>query len=120
MTRPLDRTTLIRLAWVEALRRDGARQCVGAYTNGPLRCALGLLREVAVPRSKWSVQDSIGSIGALAGLSLHQANEIAWCNDGRGCRPHSFAEIADLVEEWFSSSAALRWLRECRSVSALH
>jgi hypothetical protein len=106
MAKPLDQTTVIRLAWIVALRLNGARQCRGAYTDGRLRCALGLLREIALPRSRWSVQDSTASIGALAGLTASQAREIVKFNDGPGdVRMHTFAEIADIVERWPAPAA---------------
>lgn len=110
MTKTLDKTELVRLAWLTELRRQGQRQCVGEYMDGlGSVCALGLLAEVSgMPRDElWTRTndldlDDLAEIGALAGLSDEQTDGVYGRNDGSdGYQKHTFAEIADVVEGWF-------------------
>lgn len=94
---------LVRLSWITELRRQGDRQCYQAYRDDKMRvCALGLLREVALPADEIDFMDDILDIGALAGLDEPQSVEITYRNDGdEGFRKHTFAEIADVIAGWF-------------------
>ncbi len=107
MSEQLTKETLVRLSWLTELRRQGERKCVDVYVEGSLVCALGLLREVAIadPRD-WP--DDVGEVGAFAGLSHEQSEEVASRNDGafkldgiEMYHPHTLSEIADVVEGWF-------------------
>ena len=117
MTGTLRKETLIRLAWIAELRRQGHRQCHdGRYNNGRLVCALGLLREVALPDWRYAEReavDEIEEVGALAGLTAAESLEITLRNDGDiipetegegEYHKHTFAEIADVVAGWFSNT----------------
>ena len=114
MSEVLPKETLIRLAWITELRRQGDRQCCdGSYSNDGLVCALGLLREVALP--EWRAVereaiDGIEEVGALAGLSSSESLEITLRNDGgpvpgtegeQEYHKHTFAELAGVVANWF-------------------
>jgi hypothetical protein len=104
MAETLDKQTLTRLAWITELRRQGHRQCTGAYfSKAGGVCALGLLMEIAIDRSRWCDEewDEMCAVGALAGLTSDQAGEVALLNDGMLCAKHTFAQIADVVEGWF-------------------
>jgi hypothetical protein len=103
MSEQLTKEELIRMAWITALRRDGGRQCDGQFiAKGNRVCALGLLGEVAglsrrqIRHTRW-----MHKIGELGGLS-YEETEIVWQGNDDGC---TFAEIADVVEGWFSQSA---------------
>lgn len=110
MTKTLDKTELMRLAWLTELRRQGHRQCEGDYTDSDGNvCAIGLLAEVA----SFDVLLAGGEaeIGELAGLTSLQSDHVVSMNDGvipegSHCRlhKHTFAEIADVVEGWFNGS----------------
>lgn len=101
---PVDQQALVRQRWIAELRRQGHRQCVGAYKTGDDRvCALGLLLEIAVPddaaNPRW---DDVANVGRLIGIvEPHVAAQIAFMNDGTWGPRHTFAEIADVVEGWF-------------------
>jgi hypothetical protein len=99
MSKAKSKTELVRLAWIAALRREGHRQCSRVYRdNDGNVCALGLLAEVGT----MSCYD-MAEIGALAGLDYFQAVTVACMSDGVAFdHPHTFAEIADIVEGWFS------------------
>lgn len=103
MAQPKTKEQLVRMAWVTELRRQGHRQCYGAYYEGNKRvCALGLLAEIAeVNAEKY---DEPSDVGSLAGMTEEQSSAV-WCmNDGESDfhgRKHTFAEIADVVEGWF-------------------
>ncbi len=111
MTKTLDKTELVRLAWLTDLRRQGHRQCTHSYAEDDNVCALGLLLEVAGKTVEWA-EGTCGidetAIGELAGLTAEQSVRVISMNDG--CPPstgkppyhkHTFAEIADVVEGWF-------------------
>lgn len=108
MTKPLSKTDLTRAAWLTELRRQGHRQCQDALRIGTRVCAIGLLGEVANAKERqFSHGDDYG-IGALAGLSHDQVEEVTKRNDGaydtvrsKHLPKHTFAEIADVVEGWF-------------------
>jgi hypothetical protein len=97
---------LVRLAWLAALRRQGDRQCTGTYAEDGMVCALGLLAEITKADGYF---DEVG-LGAVAGLSSQQSFEVVARNDG-GAHPmldpdemfipHTFGQIADVVEKWF-------------------
>jgi len=101
------REELVRLVWLAELRRQGHRQCFDSYENdkGGV-CALGLLREAAFPE-RWGdrvAYDDVADVGMLAGLTEAQADDVASRNDGIGRyqgHQHTFAEIADVVADWF-------------------
>lgn len=112
MSKTLTKEELVRAAWLVELRRQGHRQCNGEFKNGMRVCALGLLAEVA--HYDLDGDEDADIVGALAGLTTHQAKEIAARNDGgligvagvvpkgiRRFREHTFAEIADVIEGWF-------------------
>ena len=74
---------------------------------------MALLGEI-VHGSQWWVKAKADShinlpnIGAMAGLSLSQVERIVNLNDGGRCshtgeivRPHTFRQIACVVEKWF-------------------
>ena len=122
MSQPIEKTTLHRLAWIQALRLNGHRKCVNRYIahddgNVPRVCALGLLWEVVYPHRMGDVESpavrvSQSDVGELAGLTVDQTAMVIFLNDGSPApltpsmysdpyRQHSFAEIADIVEGWF-------------------
>lgn len=109
MTKTLDKTELVRLAWLTELRRQGHRQCTGEYAQGTNVCALGLLLEVAGKTVEWAVKHDEARVGEFAGLSPRQARTVVCMNDGLTnfnvgygrYHKHTFAEIADVVEGWF-------------------
>lgn len=112
MTKTLDKTDLVRLAWLTELRRQGHRKCIGEYARLGAVCALGLLLEVAGQTVEWTEDlpgDSTVGVGALAGLSGRQSRIVVSMNDGAPnidvgygrYHAHTFAEIADVVEGWF-------------------
>lgn len=97
MTQPLDKTTLVRAAWITELRRQGHRQCHG-LGDGLNVCALDLLAEITAADER----SSLFQVGALAGLSAFKVTDAINRNDGsRGYHKHTFAEIADVLEGWF-------------------
>ena len=89
------KTELVRMAWITALRTQGHRQCRGRFVMGNKVCAVGLIREVA--------QTSHGSVCEIVGISLDQMGHIIVLNDKRHA---TFAEIADVVESWFTTDKA--------------
>lgn len=106
MSTTLTKEELVRANWLVELRRQGHRQCVGAWDRDGKVCALQLL------------SDQLGVVGhvkaaQLAGLSRSQMNDVANLNDGVSFDPalarfhiarvHTFAEIADIVEGWFQT-----------------
>ena len=97
----LDKTTLTKLAWTTALRTQGHRRCDGEFCHGNLRCALGLLGEVAgLTPFKMKRIKSGHAIGRLAGLTPHQSAYVWQANDNGVTWP----EIADHIEAgWFNS-----------------
>lgn len=111
MTKTLDKTELVRLAWLTELRRQGHRQCTHSYAEDDNVCALGLLLEVAGKSIAWAEStsgiDEI-AVGELAGLTAEQSVKVIAMNDGGRLswgkpryHKHTFAEIADVVEGWF-------------------
>lgn len=102
MTKELDKTTLTRLAWLTELRRQGHRQCDGAYFKDNKACAIGLLGETAgLSQMDTVFFKSPEDVGELAGLDGSQVAVVVSMNDGVSQRKHSFREIADTVESWF-------------------
>lgn len=110
MTKTLDKTELVRLAWLTELRRQGHRQCTGSYKSDGDVCALGLLLDVVGLSADWAEQEANDErdVGALAGLSGDQSRTVVCMNDGlipakgtSALHQHTFAEIADVVEGWF-------------------
>ena len=102
--KPLTKEELIRSAWITELRRQGERKCEAYLRDAEgMVCAIGLLREV-VGRPRMHSEDRIG---ALAGLNPTQVWQVVIMNDGEApygeveIRPHTFAEIADVIESWF-------------------
>lgn len=110
MSETKSKETLVRLAWLAELRGQGHRQCTEVYSGlGDKVCALGLLREMAIPLRSRHLRRGVGEIAALAGLSEDQGYEVAYRNDGDGdglteYHKHTFAEIADVVASWFPNS----------------
>ena len=126
MSKTIDSTELIRLAWITALRTQGDRKCTGSYFKGHKVCALGLLGEVAgeqtvdvpmLPKGGGGFYtgktflslDDTHDIGALAGLDEIQSDRVVSMNDGVSLddptvsgKQHTFSEIADVVEAWFA------------------
>ena len=107
MAEQLDKQTMVRLAWLTELRRQGHRQCrgvqTGAWTGGDPNtvCAMRLLADMT--GREWG---DLTQVGSWAGLSKSQVDDVIYMNDGhRFCRPtgrkHTFREIADIVEAWF-------------------
>lgn len=119
-----------RREWLKRLREQGNRQCVGLYREidvslegryaivaaiSPVRvCAMALLGEI-VHGPQWWVKAkahshiNLPNIGAMAGLSLSQVERIVKLNDGGRCsrtgemvRPHTYRQIATVVERWFA------------------
>lgn len=98
---------LTRLAWLVELRRQGHRQCLGAVDGMGGVCAMVLLGEVATGGRSFAVHScaALEDIGSKAGLHVGQVVEVVEMNDGcinRDIPPHTFSEIADVVEGWFS------------------
>lgn len=104
MSQVKSKEQLVRLAWLTELRRQGHRQCFGAYYGDSANtkvCALGLLAEIAgVDAEEF---DETHEVGAFAGLSCEQTTQVWHMNDGDGdfAERHTFAEIADVVATWF-------------------
>ena len=107
MAKTLDKVELTRLAWLTALRAQGHRQCrETCATDSQQICAGHLLSSEILNQPKLDIVMAMG----MAGLSRKQGWEVISMNDGRGydcfrgdCfRRHTFAEIADVVEGWFS------------------
>lgn len=105
---------LVRLAWISALRREGHRQCEGNLIEGAKVCAIGLLGLIAGIDFESTETDEY-DIGAVAGLSESQSEDVIALNDGgsvsredeRGrwyllrMPKSTFAQIADVIEGWF-------------------
>ena len=98
---------LTRLAWLTALRHQGDRQCRAVPTaRGGKVCAFALLAELmGMPTSEWS------RVYHHVGLNPFRALDVAAMNDGgqsfgsnQTFRKHTFSEIADVVESWFSKA----------------
>lgn len=119
MTEHLDKQTLTRLAWITELRRQGHRKCEGDYFDfndegEQTVCALGLLIEVSGFRIGRDPHDepSMSEVGELAGLTEGQSEAVWMMNDGYNTvaklkcdvsfAKHTFSEIADVVDGWFS------------------
>ena len=104
MSQHQSKETLTRLAWLAALRQQGERQCRGMYiTHTGQVCALGMLAEVTGYQGDW---EGYRALAPLAGLSDHHVRSVISMNDGNSItqtRPHTFAEIADVVSSWFPS-----------------
>lgn len=101
MSTTLPKTDLVRSAWITELRRQGDRQCTGDYRKGKNVCALGLLREVMGFGSNWESE----WVERATGLEHWMACEVVAMNDGQDGYPkHTFSEIADVVESWFSKA----------------
>lgn len=115
MSKTLDKTELVRVAWLTELRRQGHRKCEDSYRKGGMVCALGLLAEVADFDLLGSPCGSASMVGETAGLTSDQSFEVAARNDGSEFiddendpvlglfHVHTFAEIADIVEGWFKT-----------------
>ncbi len=104
MSKARTKQELTRLAWIAALRRSGHRKCVNDYSTSNGRvCALALLAEVAGINARDVDGLEVHEVGALAGLREDESQRVAWLNDGVdviNIRPHTFREIADVVEGW--------------------
>jgi hypothetical protein len=112
MSEHKSKETLVRLAWIAALRNQGDRQCREMMRQGQLVCALGLLAEIT--EFSGSIIEAELVVGAMAGLDDNQCSHVACLNDGvRNKRlgfnlkfkKHTFSEIADVIEGWFDSPA---------------
>ena len=89
--------TLMRLAWIAALRREGHRKCTGEYQSGFGKvCALGLLAEVA--GKKVDGLTRIDEVGGWAGLDFMASARVMNMNDGVGQPKRTFSEIAGWLE----------------------
>ncbi len=111
MSKTRTKEELIRLAWIAALRRSGHRKCVEDYSTSKGRvCALGLLAEVAGINARDVQGLELHEVGALAGLCKNESRYVAWLNDGNliNIRPHTFREIADIVEGWVTQSLSTK------------
>lgn len=100
MSEVKSKETLVRLAWIAALRRQGHRKCTDEYHgSGGRVCALGLLAEVAGEK----VDDitKTDKVGSWAGLDFFQSVKVINMNDGENTPKRTFSEIADVVEGWF-------------------
>ncbi len=106
MSKTLTKEELVRANWLVELRRQGHRQCVGARNEYGNVCALELLSE------QLGVEDHCKA-AILAGLSFRQMATVGNLNDGVSFdrtktrvhnRVHTFAEIADIIEEWFKKA----------------
>lgn len=96
-------TPELKAKWVAALRSDEFQQGYGTLRNDHrgTYCCLGVLRHVVDPKDeRGSVQKSVLSPEQLNEFGLDHATAIQlWkMNDGEGCRPHTFVEIADWIE----------------------
>ncbi len=109
MTEQLTKETLIRLAWIAALRSQGHRKCEGTYHDRETGavCALGLLQEVARLSPGDIICGRYGQRGeAAAGLTAYQCGQVILMNDGitryggKNAK-RTFSEIADVIEGWF-------------------
>jgi hypothetical protein len=126
---PPEHTKALRAQWLRRLRDQSSRQCTGLFKDHGVElcgryvtvkalhpgrvCAMALLGEIT-EGPRWYSGDRLPSvnvitIGAKVGLSEAQVRQIVAMNDGgsssadgRKIRPHSFGEIADVVETWFS------------------
>jgi hypothetical protein len=123
------RQEALRDDWLGRLREQGSRQCTGLFKKHSVQlygryvtvkalhpgrvCALALLGEITEGPRWYSGERIPGvdliSIGAKAGLSETQVQHIVAMNDGgtsdvtgRKLPPHTFGQIADAVEMWFS------------------
>ena len=123
------RQEALRAEWLRRLREQGSRQCTGLFKDHSVElcgryvtvkalhpgrvCAMALLGEIT-EGPRWYSGDRLPSvnvitIGAKVGLSEAQVRQIVAMNDGSSSsadgtkiRPHSFRQIADVVETWFS------------------
>jgi hypothetical protein len=107
---------VVRTQWLKALRTQPERQCAGLCRNVPglplhQVCAIAMLGEVIYGPAWWQRGHAAMTeheIGRKAGLSAEQTQRVIRMNDGGGdgwtckiVRPHTFGEIADLIERWF-------------------
>lgn len=112
----------IRAMWTAALRSGAYQQGISRLRSGDNYCCLGVLCDLAVQAGigRWRhTLDDFDAKGELvstalpwavvdwAGLSYSNPGvgvaTLAEYNDGApdtGIRPHSFAEIADLIDAW--------------------
>ena len=119
----------LRRRWLIALRTQGHRKCSGLCNSIQVKtrsgveltpiyqtCALGLLGEIVFGPFWWqhyedgrAYDGDLVPIAAMAGLDEAQVGEIIKRNDGLidrdnggWYRPHSYREIADVIEGWFA------------------
>ena len=97
---------LTRAKWLNALRQQGGRQCLGAHQGSNKVCAMVLLGEEIYGRNFWMTYPflNVEAAGAAAGLTSNQTDCVIAMNDGLSTRVHTFAEIADEVEGWFKEA----------------
>ncbi len=97
----------LRARWIAALRSGEYKQARGKLRDGNAMCCLGVLCDVADPRgwkevaSSWEYQgrDSYPPTDLLRKVGVTSQGALANRNDGRSdFKPHSFAEIADFIE----------------------
>lgn len=95
------REELVRMAWVTALRQQGDRQCHGMGHYKGSVCALMLAGEVAGLSER---ERTYSRCASAVGLSDGQCGDVMGMNDGinDADHKHTFSEIADVVESWFS------------------
>ena len=91
------KTELVRMGWLTELRRQGHRQCNGFLFLGHKVCAFGLLQEVAFGLGSTFV--GYEALTKAAGMNEGRIGPILRMNDSG----QTFAEIADVVESWFST-----------------
>jgi hypothetical protein len=104
---PVDEKAEVRARWLQELRRQGHRQCVGPWCHETSQlCAIVLLAEIVDPE-RFYVFSPRALAFTRAGLTEDQIDEVIAMNDGKDHRTsrrvpkRTFAEIADVVEGWF-------------------
>ena len=107
----------IKKLWVTALRsgeyKQGTKHLRTANQHGTRYCCLGVLSDLAVKAKACTVKEAFTSplelltpsVMKWAGLKTENPKitkkyRLSAYNDGNdGCKQHSFAEIADLIEK---------------------
>ncbi len=113
MSKTLEKTDLVRAAWTTALRTQGHRKCEGDLFYDGYVCAMGMLAEVQGITDETFANVGYEAVGAAAGLTSIQVDEVIAMNDGRvfgnartkakWCdKPQTFTAIADEVDGWFT------------------
>ena len=102
----------VKKMWVEALRSGEYRQARTQLRDGDSLCCLGVLCDLR-DNSYWTgniydgeMQTLPNSVSEWAGLESDNPKVGKWAlselndgvNGGCGVRPHSFSEIADMIE----------------------